>query len=348
MVDQNATSSTQALYKMLIELGPTKTLFGHQDTLAYGVNWKGYHPWRSDIYDVGGKFPAVFGWDLGKLGSAPRNLDKVDFTHMQTWMKEVHRRGGINTVSWHFDNFVRGTDSWDVRGKVVAAILPGGAAHRAYLDKLDSFAEFTRGLKIEDSDTELVPLLFRPFHEHTGDWFWWGNKHCTVDEYRALWRFTVHYLRDQKQMHNLIWVYSPDRFRNKAHYLERYPGDDYVDVLGLDNYHDLGPWGSTKAFTSQLRSIVELAEERGKVAALTETGLEAVPHQRWWTEVLLSSIQSDPVAARIAWVLLWRNDRADHHYGPYPGHPSVDNFLAFSSNPAVWFLDDLAITDFTS
>lgn len=340
-VDPDASRETKALFANLRALAPERTLFGQQDALAYGVHWKEWHQWRSDVSDVSGRFPAVFGWDLSKLGQDRYNIDTVSFKQIQNWMQEVYRQGGINTLSWHFDNFVTGGDSWDCGERVVAAILPGGSHHQAYRDKLDLFADFVKELRVGFIFKKDIPIIFRPFHEHTGNWFWWGKNYCTPEEYITLWRFTVEYLRDEKDMHNLLYAYSPDVFRDRDHYLECYPGDEYVDILGLDDYHDVGRHGRTKDLVKRLRIIVELAEERGKVAALTETGFERIPQADWWTERLLRAIQSDPVATRIAWLLVWRNAREDHHYGPYPGHPSAANFVEFSQDPSLIFQDNL-------
>ncbi|SEQ64518.1 glycoside hydrolase family 26 protein [Neolewinella agarilytica] len=336
----NATRATRALFQNLRELAKTSTLFGHQDSLAYGVKWKDWHEFRTDISDVCGQHPAVFGWDLGWMGKTNHNLDDVPFKAMMVWMREVHHRGGINTVSWHMDNFHDGT-AWSISRRVVASILPGGSKHQDYLDKLDAFAGFVDELELGTIITRDIPLIFRPFHEHTGSWFWWGNAHCTKEEYVALWRFTFHYLTDEKGLNNLLWAYSPDIFEDEKDYLERYPGDDYVDVLGLDDYHDVGPGGQPIEFLRRLRLLVSMAESRGKLAALTETGAEAIPDPCWWTQTLLPAIAEDPVASRIAWALLWRNDRPTHHYGPYPGHASVPDFKVFSEHSAIFFRDDL-------
>ena len=336
----NATRATHALFQNLRELAKTHTLFGHQDSLAYGVAWKDWHEFRTDIHDVCGQHPAVFGWDLGWMGKTSYNLDDVPFDAMRVWMLEVHRRGGINTVSWHMDNFHDGT-AWSIGRRVVASILPGGAKHQAYLDKLNAFSDFVDELELGTIITRDIPLIFRPFHEHTGSWFWWGNAHCTKEEYIALWRFTFHYLTDEKGLNNLLWAYSPDIFEDEADYLERYPGDDYVDVLGLDDYHDVGPGGKPIEFLRRLRLLVSMAEARGKLAALTETGSEAIPDPQWWTQTLLPAIAEDPVASRIAWVLLWRNDRVTHHYGPYQGHASADDFRVFSEHSNILFCREL-------
>lgn len=341
LADKNATKETKALYANLRTLAEKHILFGQQDGLAYGVNWKTWHKKRSDVADVCGKFPAVHGWDMSKLGKYDHNIDTVDFEHMKAWMKTVYRSGGVNTVSWHMDNFFNGKTSWDTGDKVVAEILPGGTKHEIYKEKLDLFADFVKDLRVGFIFKKDVPIIFRPFHEHTGSWFWWGRAHCSPEEYKSIWRFTVQYLRDEKGLHNLLYCYSPDIFEDKAQYLERYPGDEWVDVLGFDDYHDLSEKGNSEHLVNRLRMLVELAEEKNKIAALTETGQESIPEENWWTERLLNPIKSDPVASKIAWALVWRNSRVDHHYGPFPGHKSESDFLKFSGDPFVLFEEQL-------
>ena len=87
--------------------------------------------------------------------------------------------------------------------------------------------------------------------------------------------------------------------------------------------------------------LVEMAEEKGKVAALTETGLEKIPESTWWTDRLLHYITADPVASKIAWVMVWRNARTSHHYGPYPGHTSASNFIEFCQDPIIMLGDQI-------
>jgi mannan endo-1,4-beta-mannosidase len=260
---------------------------------------------------------------------------------MKGWMKEVYKMGGVNAISWHMDNFVTGGSTWDNKGRVVGTILPGGANHEAYKAKLDIFAGFVKDLRVGFIFKKDIPIIFRPFHEHTGDWFWWGAAHCTPEEYKQIWQFTVKYLRDEKGLHNLLWSYSPDVFKDKAHYLERYPGDEYVDILGFDDYHDVGAHGNIEDLTRRLGIVVSIANEKGKLAALTETGFEKIPDPNWWTDKLLKHIKSDPLASQIAWVMMWRNARKSHHYGPYPGHESAANFVKFSKDPILIFQDKL-------
>lgn len=128
--DKKSTPETIALYKNLITTSKKAILFGHQDDLAYGVNWK-YEPGRSDVKDVTGDYPAVYGWDLGGIEkSSPKNLDGVSFELMRRYMADVKKRGGVNTISWHLDNPISGKNAWDNSTKSIASILPGGENHK--------------------------------------------------------------------------------------------------------------------------------------------------------------------------------------------------------------------------
>ena len=88
-------------------------MFGHQDDLAYGVGWK-YEEGRSDIKDVTGDYPAVYGWELGHLEiDKPVNLDSVPFKKMQQLIKKGYERGGVITISWHLNNPLTGKSAWN-------------------------------------------------------------------------------------------------------------------------------------------------------------------------------------------------------------------------------------------
>ena len=347
-VDALATAETRALFANLRRLPSRGVLFGHQETLAYGFTWRG-EPHRSDVRDVSGAYPAVYGWDAGALFDRrpvpPGTPTRAE--QLRAWIAEGYGRGGVITMSWHMRNPVSGGDAWDTT-RAVVHLLPGGSHHAAYQAKLDTVAAFFHALRARDQAGRetLAPVVFRPFHETTGGWFWWGRRHATPDEYRRLWRFTVEYLRDRRGVHNLLWSYSTDAFDSKADYLDRYPGDAYVDVLGFDDYQSVKSPATRPVLVRRLRDVVELAEARGKVAALTETGVEGVPDPEWWTGTLLGALRSDSVARRVAWVLVWRNannatDRPGHFFAPYPGQASADDFVRFRADPLVLFEDEL-------
>lgn len=358
IADQNATTETKALLWNLKKVGQESLLFGHQDDLAYGVHWIN-EPGRSDVKDVTGSYPAIIGWELGDLETgAEVSIDKVNFEDIKGWIKEHHQRGGISTISWHMDDPVSGESSW-YKASVVEHLIPGGSAHEKFQSYLDKFVEFNNDLKVTDENGAevYVPIIFRPWHEHSGDWFWWGRGNTSEEDYIALWRFTVEYLRDEKKVHNLIYAYSPDRSRIdldnfENDYLWGYPGDEYIDIIGLDNYMDLGISENVprekqiESLTRSLQYTVEIAEKKNKIAALTEGGQDGLADSTFWTEKLLASIQANDATQKIAYVVVWRNanketEKRDHFYAPYPGQPSEEDFIRFYKHPRVLFLDEL-------
>ncbi|NTW25859.1 MAG: T9SS type A sorting domain-containing protein, partial [Lentimicrobium sp.] len=127
----------------------------------------------------------------------------------------------------------------------------------------------------------------------------------------------------------------------KANYLQKYPGDSYIDIFGHDNYGDVYNTSGIASLLTHLRHLVEMAEERNKIPALTETGLEGITNPIWFTSFMLTPIKNDPVARRIAYQAVWRNANTSHHYAPYPGHASVPDFMEFYNDPWTTFIDDL-------
>src|SRR5206468_4906629 len=112
-VDKQATKETVHLYKNLAKLRAKGYMFGHQDDLAYGVGWK-YEPGRSDIKDVTGDYPAVYGFELGRLELDHQvNLDSVPFDQMKNFIRTAYERGGVITLSWHLNNPLTGKTAWD-------------------------------------------------------------------------------------------------------------------------------------------------------------------------------------------------------------------------------------------
>jgi len=114
LVDHNATEQTVALYEFLRDFSGNGTMFGHQDDLAYGIGWWAEDR-RSDVKDVCGDYPAVFGWDLGDI-TRENNLDGVNFDNMINWMRSIHQMGGIITISMHLDNPISNQNAWDNSG----------------------------------------------------------------------------------------------------------------------------------------------------------------------------------------------------------------------------------------
>lgn len=352
LVDKNATTETVNLYKNLKVLLDKGVMFGHEDALAYGVNWKDKKR-KSDVSDVVNDFPAVFGWDLGKLErDQVNNIDGVPFLKMKEYIKWVYDKGGINTISWHLDNPVTYGNAWDTT-RAVASILPGGESHESYKLWLNKVAFFLKSLKGRDG--KMIPILWRPYHELGGNWFWWGQQACTKEEYIKLWKFTVDYFRNEMNIRNLIYVYSySHNFSTVDEFLERYPGDDYVDMMGFDIYCRSKPkatadeiYTDVNLFKTKLQETLSVLDSAStahkKIPALTEVGYEGIPYNNWWTDILLDAMSKHPVS----YVLLWRNkgwmeEKSKFHYfAPYPGHPSAEDFKMFYNSEQTLFKSDI-------
>lgn len=317
-------------------------LFGHQDDLMYGHTWNvtkeaDHSMTRSDVLSTAGSYPFVLGLDLGGLEiDSPVNLDGNDFNLMREAAVKHYERGGIVTLSWHLRNPLTGGDAWDISSdKVVESILPGGEKHEYFMGWLERIASYVASLK--DSKGHRIPVIFRPWHEHTGGWFWWGADHCSAQQFNELWVMTYDYFTKEKGIYDLIWAISPNSLSNDFEkWEERYPGDGYVDMVGLDCYCPTY-MAQEEAFKSYradihycLGSLQAFSEKHEKILALTETGFEGLTYENWWTEVLAPAIDGFP----IAFLLVWRNTDEmprgmTHFYTPWPGGPSEQDFLEF-------------------
>jgi mannan endo-1,4-beta-mannosidase len=339
ITDSQALPSVTELYSFLQKPLPG-IMFGHQDTLSYGIGWKYKNDTdTSDVYKVCNDYPALCGWDLGHLETGSEtNIDNVPFSEMRHNICRAYEMGAISTISWHPTNPVTGGNTWDVSARVVEQILPGGAYADKFENWLNTIADYL--LSLVDSKGNLIPIIFRPYHEHTGSWFWWGNDHCTQEEYITLWKYTVTFLRDTKQVHNLLYCYSSDKVENTEEYLYKYPGDQWVDILGLDCY-DFPHAGVhyPTALPKNLQILQEVGIQKQKPYALTETGNLCVQHQTWWTDMLLQYADN----YGIKWFLVWINIEEKQYYGPYPQQMSANNFVEFYKNPKTIFVSDLKI-----
>ena len=332
------TPEAEALLNNLKSLPQKGYMFGHHDDTAYGIGWE-FEEGRSDVQSVCGDYPGIISFDLGhiELGHDV-TLDKVPFDKIRQETINQYQRGGMVSFSWHLDNPLTNGDSWDVSNNtVVESILPGGANHEKFMTWMERLANFLNSLQTADGTK--IPVLFRPWHEHTGSWFWWGQKLCTTEQYKALWRMTYDYLQEKGANH-LLYAYSPGtEFTDSASYLERYPGDDIIDLVGFDTYQSQSRDFYLQTLATRLPVLTEIGKAHNKVIAITETGYEGIPDAAWWTGTLAPAIQDFP----IAYVLVWRNarERVTHHYAPYPGHPSADDFVKFYNQDKTLFAKDV-------
>ena len=337
MVDKNASTETVALFYNLRNLGKSKTLIGQQDAFNSFYQNSG----SSDIKKTTGNDPSILGSDFMFITDKdnPNNnwyIQQENKIIQDT--KDAYAKGMINTFCWHLrepyneKSFYSADMTSEQRTDAFKSLLPGGKFNDWFKKKLDKVASVVSNLK--DTNGKQIPIIFRPFHEFDGNWFWWGANYCTTEEYISVYRFTVNYLRDTKNVHNILFAFSPDNsYTTPSSYLSRYPGDDYVDVLGMDNYGDFDNKGTSGASlaNSKLKLISDLAISKNKIAALTETGYRVTSTtpaiNNWFSTYLYDAITNNNL--QIAYVMFWSNTSSGY-YVPTPGNSNVADFQNFT------------------
>ena len=329
----------QQLLNRLQEIQKRGIMFGHQDDPFYGLGWndRAVAGGHSDILATCADYPAVMGFELGGIEVGDeKSLDSVPFTRIREELLAHVGRGGIATVSWHPRNPLTGGTAWDNKNTdVVQSILPGGSQHQKFIVWMKRLSAFLQSLKDEQGNA--VPFIFRPWHENSGAWFWWGKTICTTEQYKALWcTLQDHLLADG--LTNIVWSWSPN-YGLKDDDFDTYPGHERVDIIGLDAYQQ--PNGE-EAFISTLNKdlsrVCELAKEGKRLVALTECGYQNVPDSTWWTRVLKPQIEKYP----LCYFLVWRN--ADHrqYFAPSPITKDASDFRKMIKDERILMLKDIS------
>ncbi len=389
LADPKADSSVVALYQYLRAVGESDAiLYGHMEDTVLKAGAAELSD--SDTEDVTGSLAAVVGMDCGGLfggfagkynerhpGAEIPDTNEGNIKAAALFSNEAIDRGAVITLSSHMPNF-SGTiklegnfshsydgfdftpaDSYVLTGNCANQILPGGAYNEAYRAHLDVIADYAKQVK--------GPVLFRPLHENTGSWFWWGKAFCDAQTYKSNYKYTVEYLRDEKNVHNLLYLYGPgSEAASLEEYEERYPGDEYVDLVGFDTYDnnpapDSEGYTFQKSFENTLKLTDTFAKEHGKLMAVTETGMSSVKtggipetgnrRPEWYTEVL--DIMTKP-EYDCCYFMLWSNySRSGGDYSPFVvekreggklfGHELLDSFVAMYNDENSVFAEDQAV-----
>jgi mannan endo-1,4-beta-mannosidase len=194
----------------------------------------------NDIHDKTGHWPAILGVDYAGRGGI--STETPNETALAYW-----KQGGLVTISTHLYNPARtnlfpnqftnrtvnqftnrSNGLRDTNVDLNTLLAPGTETHARWMHELDQIAGGLQQLQ-----TNGVVVLWRPFHEMNGDWFWWDGK--DPETFKKLWRQMFDYFTRTKGLNNLLWVYAPNHRTNTVVY---YPGDHYVDLAGLDAYTD--------------------------------------------------------------------------------------------------------------
>ncbi len=269
----------------------TASLLCRLHTLRDGGVWLGQHDgvWinengQLDSYfsQLMGKLPAIASFDymfITRRDNSEGSWTRQQENEIRNRIIAAHEAGIAITMCWHYNDPYTGSTFYAKeithrrqREESFRSILPGKENHEQFKKDLQKVAEFAHSLR--DHNDREIPFIFRPFHEFDGNWFWWGAKYNTPEEFKTVWRFMVHYLKDSLHVHNILYAFSPDiNFNTREAYLLRYPGDRYVDILGLDDYRDFKYNGfRVKKAKERIRILGQLSVEKKKPCALTELG----------------------------------------------------------------------------
>lgn len=344
MVNPNSTPETIALFYNLKTLSKTKFIVGQQDAFNSFYN---NNAGESDMKKTTGSDPGLLGSDFmfitdDKNDGSPSNWFYQQEQIIKANVVEAYDKGMVNVFCWHLREPFEGEDFYTSemsdfqKSNAFISILPGGENHDYYKRKLQKVAEVAKSMT--GSDGTLIPFVFRPFHEFDGDWFWWGASYCTPQQYKTLWQFTVDYLKDDLNVRNILYAYSPDKnFTDAADYLSRYPGDNYVDILGMDNYGDFDNMGqmALENANQKMQIISKLAIEKVKICALTETCFFVTPGQtnpisNFYTNNLYNVLTNNDI--EVAFMMFWNNSQ-DTYCIPVPGVSGTADFIAFANKP---------------
>jgi mannan endo-1,4-beta-mannosidase len=238
----NATAGTKAVLAYLYQLSDPSRSTNRVISGQFGAYGEGQNPQTAketlqEIVDQTGKSVGLTGmdyhtWDL---------YHKNDYSEPNQFLIEQWQQGSLVTVSWHAPNpWTRGESTdWDAgKGQprnVRELVASNTKAGKEWLRLLDNVAD-----GLDELQQAGVVVIWRPFHEMNGGWFWWHQQ--TQADFIALWRHMFDYFTTTKKLNNLLWAYSPNTNNNKWNRRANfyYPGPEYVDIVGLDKYMERG------------------------------------------------------------------------------------------------------------
>lgn len=264
LINKNATDSTKNLMALICGLYGEKVISGQNCDDGYnGSEFKA-------IKECTGKVPAMLGMDLMRY--TPCRVEKGDNCKTIENAIEFDRQGGIVEIHWHWnapDKYLKsGTDDngnprwWggfytNNLNIDLSKIMDGQdmEGYNLLIKDIDAIAVQLK--RLSDAD---VPILFRPLHEASGGWFWWGSD--GAEPYKKLWRLLYDRLTNQYGLNNIIWVWNGQS-------KDWYPGDEYVDIIGEDVYNNNYDYSPQQYTFSR---AVDYSNGTNKLVAMTENG----------------------------------------------------------------------------
>lgn len=257
LVTVDASKNTKSLYRFLLDNFQEKIISGVMTLNSFDeTNW---------LKQQTGKEPALVGIDFLHCNRAYSWYnDHTPGNDARIW----YNKNGIPALCWHWRDPSRATEEFytEKTSFDVSKINDNNSAeYKAMINDIDYIAGLLKTLNDED-----IPVLWRPLHEASGGWFWWGAK--GPEACKKLWQTMFDRLVNYHKLNNLIWVWTTD---TKAGNMDWYPGDNYVDILGVDIYADKGD------FSSQILAFdkIKVDFQGKKMVTLSECGIIPDPGQ---------------------------------------------------------------------
>ena len=336
-IDTDALQAVSNLYENLKLVEQEKEFFFGQEffnSFQFNVGVQD-DPSFSDCKDVTGEHPGVLGQDF----------------HYYLYKSDNERKAHKDAALYAFSEGAVITFDFHIRSRVAqSTYYTDDDKYLMYNigNQDDTYGDLTWYNGVLDDVLDIInkdlsiPIVFRLFHEMNGNWFWWGSEaYGGTEAYIKLYRYTVNYLKQRTNL--LLFAWSPDKGLHEQYY----PGNDYVDIVGLDGYDmDEVNYYSSADMVSDLTDLVSFAAEHNKVAIFSETGnRESSPdsNSEWWINSVYTPIMESNSAWKIAWILTWINSNwADHPYIPYSGSntEAKNAFTAFKNLKETLFLPE--------
>ena len=304
LADSDATPETKALYSNLWAIREKGWIFGHQNDLINGRKWQ-HTEGGSDTKDVCGDYPGVFALDVASFmdgRKVPLQTLEENPVKLRT-IKEAYDLGMVIMACMHLNNPLTGGDSWDNSSDQVAAeILKKGSETNVLFNSwLDNLADLAKSLK--------------------------G------------WRFLVDGMK-ARGVHSFIYAISPamNGMQKEEDFVNRWPGDDYVDFMGMDCY--LGINNTT--FLNNLKLLRSVSEAKMKPCGVTEIGIEGFQNPDYW----ITNIAAPMAGRKMSMLVTWSNkydpfEQGKVYYSVFPGHPSENSFREMYARSDTFFCEDL-------
>lgn len=255
LINSNATDNTKRLMSYLADNYGSKILSGQYS--PDGMYGKEYQV----VNSVTGQTPAVLGLDF--IEYSPSRVANGSSSHATDLAIAYWNTGGIVTFCWHWnapEKYLTG--EWysgfrTEKTNINLEKIMNGEDEEGYnllMEDVDAIAKEL--LKLQDAG---VPILWRPLHEASGGWFWWGAS--GPEAYKKLYILLYDKLTNEYGLNNLIWLWNG---QDK----DWYPGDEYVDIIGEDLYP------GEQVYSSQINKYLEAAAytDAKKMVVMSENG----------------------------------------------------------------------------